>query len=428
MSMKVLVVGRYGGEHALAWKLHQSAKVSKIYIAPGNAGTVTIGENIPITSAEDIISWLKINKVDLVLIGSASYLADGLADKIQQLKLPVFGPTKAAAQIEWSKSFAKKFMREEGIPTAAFEIFSDIGQARQYVKNKRFPLVIKADGLAFGLGTVIVKNLEEAELALYDLMVKKIFGRAGEIVIIEEFLEGEEISVHAFCDGENAELFPASQDHKRLLDGDKGPNTGGLGVIAPVPGLSDKLLTEIRGQVILPIMKELKKLGKPFLGVMYPGIMITKNGWRVLEVNVRFGDPEAQCYMRLLKTDLYEIIVACIGGKLDKVKIEWESGSACCVVLAAAGYPSENYKIGVPVFGLERLTKNNHTLLFYSNIKRNNNQLVTSGPRVISVSSTGLTLKEAINRAYQGIDKIHFDGMYYRKDIGEKALLRLKPI
>jgi len=426
--MKILIVGCKGSEHALAWKLRQSARVSKIYIAPGNAGTATLGENLPITKTAEIVDWLKVNSVDLVLTGTVSYLKDGLADEIEKLKVPFFGPTKAAAQIEWSKSFAKKFMQREGIPTAAFEIFSDIERAREYVKNQRFPLVIKADGLADGLGTIIAKNLQEAELVLHNLMVKKIFGRAGEVVVIEEFLEGREISVHVFCDGDDAELFPVSRDYKRLLDGDKGPNTGGLGVIAPVPGLSDKLLTEIRGQVILPIMKELKKLGKPFLGVMYPGIMITKNGWRVLEVNVRFGDPEAQCYMRLLKTDLYEIIVACIGGKLVKVKIEWESGSACCVVLAAAGYPSENYKIGVPVFGLERLTKNNHTLLFYSNIKRNNNQLVTSGPRVISVSSTGLTLKEAVSRAYQGIDKIHFDGMYYRKDIGEKALLRLKQI
>ena|SRR3989344_1262148 len=426
--MKILIVGCKGSEHALAWKLRQSARVSKIYIAPGNAGTVTLGENLPLTRTTEIVDWLKTNKVDLVLTGSVSYLAEGLADEIEKLKVPFFGPTKAAAQIEWSKSFAKKFMRERSIPTAPFEIFSDVERAKQYVKNQRFPMVIKADGLASGLGTIIAKNLQEAELALYNLMVKKIFGRAGEVVVIEEFLEGREISIHAFCDGDDAVLFPASQDHKRLLDGDMGPNTGGMGSITPVPWVASEIMDKIKEKIVLPTLRGLKRIGRPFIGILYPGVIITPNGPMALELNARFGDPETQSYMRILKTDLHEIIAACIEGKLDKVKIEWESGSACCVALVSAGYPSENYKIDVPVFGLERLTTSNHTLLFYSNIKWSNNQLITSGPRVISVSSTGLTLKEAINRAYQGIDKIHFDGMYYRKDIGEKALLRLKPI
>ncbi len=421
--MKILIVGRNGNEHALAWKLHQSAKVSKIYFAPGNAGTATIGENIPITRISEIVDWLKINMVDLVLTGSAEYLAEGLADEIEKLELPFFGPTKAAAQIEWSKSFAKNFMRTNGIPTAAFEIFNDVEKAKQYVKNQSFPLVIKADGLAFGLGAVVAKNLQEAELALHNMMVKKIFGDAGKTVVIEEFLEGREISIHAFCDGENAVLFPASQDHKRLLDDDKGPNTGGMGSIVPVPGITSEIMNEIKEKIVLPTLSGLKRNGRPFIGILYPGVIITPNGPMALELNARFGDPEAQSYMRILKTDLADIFLACINGNLKNYSIEWVEQFVCCIIAATEDYPGKHKK-GIIIDGLAAFDADPCVAIFQSGTTISDcGIVVNSRGRVLAVSAIGNDLNSAISRAYEALEKIKFEGMQFRTDIGRKALM-----
>ncbi|MDP3784999.1 MAG: phosphoribosylamine--glycine ligase [bacterium] len=420
--MKILIVGCRGSEHALAWKLHQSAKVSKIYIAPGNAGTATLGENLPITRTAEIVDWLKVNSVDLVLTGSASYLAEGLADEVGKLKFPFFGPTKAAAQIEWSKSFAKKFMRAEGVPTAAFEIFSDIERAKQYAENRRFPLVIKTDGLASGLGTVVAKNLAEAEIALHDLMVKKIFGNAGTTVVIEEFLEGREISIHAFCDGENAVLFPASQDHKRLLDGDQGPNTGGMGSIAPVPWVTSEMMNEIKEKIVLPALSGLKKMGRPFMGILFPGVMITSQGPIALELNARFGNPETQSYMRILKTDLADVFLACVNKDLENFSIEWSDKFACCVMAAAEGYPGK-YKKGIKINGLTAFDANSDVIIFQAGTKINGSDTVVDKMgRAFGVSAVGNDLNVAIEKAYGALEKIKFDGMQFRTDIGSEGL------
>jgi len=421
--MKILIVGCKGSEHALAWKLRQSARVSKIYIAPGNAGTVTLGENLPLTRTTEIVDWLKTNKVDLVLTGSVSYLAEGLADEIEKLKVPFFGPTKAAAQIEWSKSFAKKFMRERSIPTAPFEIFSDVERAKQYVKNQRFPMVIKADGLASGLGTIIAKNLQEAELALYNLMVKKIFGRAGEVVVIEEFLEGREISIHAFCDGDDAVLFPASQDHKRLLDGDMGPNTGGMGSIAPVPWVTSNIMDEIKEKIVMPTLNGLKKMGRPFVGVLFPGIMITPMRPVALELNARFGNPETQSYMRILKTDLADVLLACINGDLKNCPIKWSDKFTCCVMAATKGYPGK-FKKGIRIDGLAAFDANSDVVIFQAGTKINGSDTVVDKMgRAFGASAVGNNLNSAIKNAYEALEKIKFDGMQFRTDIGKEALI-----
>ncbi len=420
--IKILIVGRNGSDHALAWKLHQSVKVSKIYFAPGNAGTVTLGENIPLIKISEIVEWLKANSVDLVITNEALYLKDGLADEIGKLGIPFFGPTKAAAQIEWSKSFAKKFMQAEGIPSAAFEIFSDVEQAKQYIKNRRFPLVIKSDGLAFGPGTIIAENLHEAELALCDLMEKKIFGKVGEVVIIEEFLEGREISIHAFCDGENTILFPPSQDHKRLLDGDKGPNTGGMGAIAPVSWVTSEIMHEIKEKIVLPTLKGLKRMGRPFIGVLFPGVIITKKGPIALELNARFGDPETQSYMRILKSDLLDILLACINNNLLNISIEWTGQYSCCVIAATEGYP-KTFRNRIRINGIANPRSNSDVVVFQSGtIVRGDSIMVNSRARVLGISAIGHDLNAAIKKAYGALKEIKFDGIQFRTDIGMKAL------
>lgn len=418
--MKILIVGSGGREHALAWKISKSEKARKIFIAPGNAGTAALGENIEITTTEQIINWLVDNAVDLAVIGSDSYLAEGLADKIMALKIPVFGPTKAAAEIEWSKSFAKKLMEEEGIPTASSWAFTDYAEAIKYATEQRFPIVIKADGLAQGKGVVIAENIGEAEDALKKMMKDKIFGEAGNEVVIEEYLEGKEISIHAFCDSDNVSIFPASQDHKRIWDGDRGPNTGGMGTIAPVSWVTDELLEEIKEKIVLPCVRGLKKRGRPFVGVLYPGIMITEEGPKVIEFNARFGDPETQSYMRILKTDLLGILLACANHKLTDIKIEWENKSACCVVLSSGGYPG-TYEKGKIISGLKK-AENGEIKIFHAGTEKDNGEIVTNGGRVLGVTAIGDNLQNSLSKAYKSIENISFDGIEFRRDIGRKSI------
>jgi phosphoribosylamine--glycine ligase len=417
--MDILVVGSGGREHALVWKLKQSKKVRNIFVTPGNAGTSLLAKNLDLSKTDEIVDWLKKNPIDLIVIGPDNYLAEGMADKIQALGIKVFGPTKVAAEIEWSKSYAKRLMREEGIPNATFKTFKDYDAAVEYVKNQEFPLVIKANGLALGKGVVIAENFDQAEKSLIRMMKEKLFGEAGNEVVIEEYLEGKEISIHAFCDGKHAVKFPASQDHKRIFDGDKGPNTGGMGTIAPIPWVTIAQMQEIKEKIVLPTLAALKKRGRPFKGILFPGIMITKNGLKVIEFNARFGDPETQSYMRILETDLADILLACADGTLGRQKIKWLEKSACCIVCASGGYPSV-YEKGKVVQGLQNVDKN--IVIFHAGTKITNDEIVTNGGRVLGITAVGDSLKESLTKAYDAAKNISFDRMFYRKDIGSKSL------
>ena len=418
--MDILIIGSGGREHSLVWKLRQSLKVKNIFVAPGNAGTSQIAQNIDISKTEEIIEWVRQNPIDLVIVGPDNYLADGIIDRFEQLDIKVFGPTKAAAEIEWSKAFAKQFMKEEGIPTANYEIFDDIKKAKAYAKIQTFPLVIKASGLALGKGVTIVNSPKEAEDVLQKVMNDKIFGDAGNKVVIEEYLEGREISVHVFCDGENFILFPPAQDHKRIFHNNQGPNTGGMGTIVPVPWVTESQMKEIGEKIVRPTLGALKKLGRSFKGILFPGVMITKEGPKVIEFNARFGDPEAQSYMRLLETDLADIIFACINGTLKSCHIKWSSKFACCVVCASGGYPGE-YKRGKVIEGLNNI-QDEETVIFHAGTKLNRDEIVTNGGRVLGVTSVGEGLPEALVKSYSAVGLISFDGMQYRKDIGAKSL------
>lgn len=420
--MKILIIGSGGREHAIGWKLTKSKKVNKLYFSPGNAGTSLIGENIKIDNSDHqkIIKWALKNRIDLVIVGPDQYLAEGIVDSIQKSGIKVFGPSKNASEIEWSKSFAKKFMIEEGIPTAKFGVFDDYKKAIAYTKKHKFPLVIKADGLALGKGVVIARSFSETKIALEEIMIKKVHGKAGNSVVIEEYLVGKEISIHAFSDGKTSVLFPSSQDHKRIYDNDIGPNTGGMGVVSPLPWMTEKLMREIDKKIIRPTIKGLEKRDRKFVGILFPGIIITKNGPKVIEFNARFGDPETQAYMRLLKSDLLTVLLACVEGELSSISVKWEKEYASCVVLASGGYPGK-YKTDIPIQGL---TKIKDSIVFHAGTKKIRGQVVTNGGRVLSVTSTGGTLKKSLNKSYKVINQINFNGMQFRKDIGKKSLLQ----
>lgn len=419
-DLNILIIGNGGREHALAWKLKQSPKVKNIFVAPGNGGTSLIAKNLSLITTKEIIDWIKENPVDLAIVGPDNYLAEGMVDELEELNVPVFGPTKAAAEIEWSKAFAKEFMKIEGIPTARYELFTDLDKARDYVKTESFPVVIKASGLALGKGVIIANNLQEAESCLDEIMKDKIFGEAGDEVIIEEYLKGVEISTHAFCDGDSAIMFPSAQDHKRIFEHDEGPNTGGMGTIAPVPGITNEQLEEIKDKIVLPTLQGLKKIGRPFKGVLFPGIMLTESGPKVIEFNARFGDPETQSYMRILETDLVDILFSCIDGNLDKQKIDWSNESACCVVLASGGYPG-NYDKGKTISGLENLNIKD-IVIFHAGTKTEEITTATNGGRVLGVTAMDASIQESLAKAYKAIESISFEGMQFRKDIGSKSI------
>ena len=424
MKKNILIIGSGGREHALGWKLKQSPKVGKIYFAPGNGGTAQIGQNISanVLNHKEIIDFAKKNDIYMVVVASDDPLAAGMVDDLNKAGIRAFGPTKKAAKLEWSKTFAKKLMKKAGIPTAAFETFDDYKKAYKYLLKQPLPVVIKASGLALGKGVVVAQSMTEAKHALKSIMLDKLHGKAGDSVVVEEFLEGQEVSFHAFCDGKTAKLFPTSQDHKQIFDHDRGPNTGGMGTISPVAWVTEDLIDDVKNNVVIPILKELKKSGITYKGILYPGIMVTKNGPKVLEFNARFGDPETQSYMRLLKTDLYDIFTACIDGKLDGMNIRWDHQSACCVVLASKGYPQSSQK-GVVISGITKANSQKDVVVFHAATKKQNKDLVTNGGRVLGVTATGKNLNDSLKKAYIGVKKIKLVGMQYRKDIG----LRTKP-
>jgi phosphoribosylamine--glycine ligase len=423
MKNKLLIIGSGGREHALAWKLCESEKVGKLFIAPGNAGTAQYGENtnIAATDIDGLLNFALKKKIDLTVVGQDDPLALGITDKFKKKGLKIWGPSKDAAQIEASKAFAKDLMQKCGIPTARFQTFNKHSHALQYLESVGAPIVIKASGLALGKGVLVCKTLAEAKTVLKEMMVDKIFGDAGNVVVIEEFMKGREFSVHAFCDGKTFKLLPTAQDHKQVFDGGLGPNTGGMGTIAPVPWVSRETLSEVTGNIVAPILKGLKKDGSPFMGLLYPGLIQTPEGSKVVEFNARFGDPETQSLMRLMKSDLYEVLLASVEGRLDQIEIEWHPGFACCIVLASGGYPNK-YEKGKEITGINKVEKMKDVIIFYAGTSIENKKLVTNGGRVLGVTATGTTLKAALDKAYAAVKLIKFDGMHYRTDIGKASL------
>lgn len=422
-EMDVLLIGSGGREHALAWKLKQSERIGKLYVAPGNAGTALLGENVPIGVMEfdKLADFAKENNIGLVVVGPDDPLAAGIVDFLESKSIRAWGASKAGAQLEASKAFSKQLMAEAGIPTADFKIFTRHDEALAYVRAQGAPIVVKASGLALGKGAYVCMTLTEAEAALDEIMVQKVHKEAGDEVVVEEYLDGPEISTHALCDGSNFVLFPSSQDHKRALDGDKGKNTGGMGTLAPLPWVSAGMMKEIETKVVKPTLDAMAKRGTPFKGLLYPGLMMTSKGPKVLEYNARFGDPETQVYMRLLKTDLLDLLDACLDGTLSGQQVEWASGYAVNIVLASGGYP-DTYKKGLPITGIEDANQIPGVVVFHAGTTITDGVLVTNGGRVLGVSAVGKTLKEALNRAYEAADKIQFEGKYMRRDIGAKSL------
>jgi phosphoribosylamine--glycine ligase len=464
----ILIIGAGGREHALAWKLKQSPRVDKIYVAPGNAGTAQIGENVDI-NATDVLAladWAQNNKIDFTVVGSDDSLALGVVDEFQKRGLKIWGPSKQAAQIEASKAFAKELMQKNNIPTAEFRTFTDYKKALGYI-NLHFadvgegfkpsptveqkPLVIKASGLALGKGVAVCKTLDEAKTFLRDAMVNKIFGDSGSQVVIEEFLQGQEFSIHAFSDGKSFQLLPSSQDHKPVYNEGLGPNTGGMGTIAPVPWVTKTMMSEVASTIVKPALDGLKNLGSPFVGLLYPGLMSVsppfqggesreagRGGWspKVIEFNARFGDPETQSYMRLLKTDLLDILEACVDGAIDRINIEWSKKSACCIVLTSGGYPGK-YEKGKIITGIEQAEKLDDIVVFHAGTSRGEPSgsapegsplaaITTNGGRVLGVTAIADNLQTALNKAYTAVKLINFDGSHYRTDIGQQSLVSTK--
>lgn len=418
-TMKILVIGSGGREHALVWKLAQSPRVTSILCAPGNAGTATLAANHPVSATDlpGLVALAKAEGVDLTVVGPDDPLAAGIVDLFRKEGLRVFGPLAAAARLESSKSFAKEFMLRHGIPTAASHTFNDSAAALNHCVSASYPLVVKADGLALGKGVVIAQTHEEAEAAIREIMVEKVFGDAGNTVVIEEFLTGPECSIHALVDGRGYVLFPDAKDHKRALDGDRGLNTGGMGTISPSREVDAAMNARIRKEILDPFVKGLAADELPFSGMLFPGLMMTPAGPKVLEFNCRFGDPETQSLMRRLKSDLLDLIEATIDGKLSSVTPEWDDRAAVCIVLASGGYPGPIEK-GKVITGIGDASADPDVVVFHAGTASKGSDVVTAGGRVLGVTALGATLEEARAKAYAAAEKISFEGKQLRRDIG----------
>jgi len=416
--MNILIIGGGGREHAIAWKLSQSRKVDKLYCAPGNGGIAAIAEcvNIKATDIDALVAYAKETRPDMVMVAPDDPLALGLVDELEAAGIRAFGPHKNAAIIEASKSFAKDLMKRYNIPTAAFEVFEDAEAAKEYIRTQGAPIVVKADGLALGKGVTVAQTVEEA-CAAVDNCIGGAFGQAGARVVIEECMTGPEASVLCFTDGETVIPMPAAQDHKRVFNNDQGPNTGGMGAFAPSRAYTPEIAAVCMETIFLPTIRAMKAEGRPFKGVLYFGLMLTPTGPRVVEYNARFGDPETQALLPLLKTDLVDIFNACIDGTLADCKIEWHDGACACVVMASGGYPG-NYEKGLPIEGLSKLPCD--VAAFHAGTANKNGQIVTNGGRVLGITARGETLDAALKRAYEGVSCVHFDGVHYRTDIGVK--------
>ncbi len=424
--MQVLVIGSGGREHALAWKAAQSASVEKVYCVPGNPGIAQIAECVPmdITDNDALVAFALENKIDLTIVGPEVPLANGVVDAFRAKGLAIFGPTQAAAQIEGSKSFAKDLMKKYGIPTAAFEVFTDAEAAKAYIVEQGAPIVIKADGLAAGKGVVVAMTLDEALEAVDMMMCDQAFGSAGCQVVVEEFLTGEEASILTFCDGMTIVPMISSQDHKRAYDNDEGPNTGGMGTYAPAPVVTADVLARVQKEILEPTVAAMKAEGMPYTGCLYAGLMITENGPKVIEFNARFGDPETQVVLPLLNSDMAEVMMACVNGNLADLDIQWKDGAAVCVVMAAGGYP-QGYRKGDVISGLDKAAELGATV-FHAGTAAKDGNIVTNGGRVLGVTAIGTDIRKAVDNAYEAVKSIHFDDVHYRNDIAYRAIARLK--
>jgi len=420
--VKALVVGGGGREHALAWALRRSGRLDKLFTAPGNGGTAGCGENVAIdaTDIDGLAAFAKTHRIDLTVVGPEAPLVAGIADRFAEVGLLCFGPSRKAARLEGSKVFAKEFMKRHGIPTADFEVFEDAAEAKRRLSDTNVPVVVKADGLAAGKGVIVAESREEAEAAVDEIMTQRKFGGSGDRVIIESCLAGEEVSIHAICSGEKALLLPPSQDHKRIFDGDRGPNTGGMGAYAPVPHLDNSIEDEIRRSIIEPTLQGMAAEGNPFRGLLYAGLMLTDEGPKVLEYNVRFGDPETQVLIPLVKDDLFEILLLAAQDRLPQSIALHKDRTAATVVAAAEGYPG-GYRKGFEIDGLSSVETPNR-VVFHAGTIKEKGRLLTSGGRVFAMTAWAPDLDRALQLAYDGLAKTHFEGAYWRKDIGHRAV------
>ena len=418
--MKVLIVGSGGREHAIAWKVAQSPRVEKIYCAPGNAGIEEYAQCVDIGAMEfeKLAAFAKEEQIDLTVIGMDDPLVGGVVDVFEREGLRVFGPRKNAAVLEGSKAFSKDLMKKYGIPTAAYENFTDPKEALAYLETAKFPIVLKADGLALGKGVLICQDLEEAKAGVREIMEDKKFGSAGNTMVIEEFMTGREVSVLSFVDGKTIKTMTSAQDHKRAMDGDQGLNTGGMGTFSPSPFYTPEVDAFCRKYIYQPTVDAMAKEGRPFKGVIFFGLMLTADGPRVLEYNARFGDPEAQVVLPRMKNDIVDVFEACIDGTLDQVDLQFEDNAAVCVVLASEGYPV-SYEKGYPIRGLENFKDRDGYYVFHAGTKKKDGQIVTNGGRVLGVVAKGEDLKKARANAYEAIKLVEFDNKYYRHDIGK---------
>ncbi len=427
--MKIFVIGSGGREHALVWKLAQSQHATEIWCAPGNAGIElerlqngkpVLCVNIAADDLETLLACAQLNKIDLTVVGPDNSLSLGIVDLFQKNNLRIWGPNKKAAQFESSKVFAQKFMERYGIPTARSGTFVNAKHGKDFAASLGGRCAVKADGLALGKGVIVCSDIAEANRAIDDILVSKTFGKAGATIVIQEFLEGTEISLHAICDGKTAKLFSTSQDHKRIFDGDKGPNTGGMGTYSPTPFLNETELAEVGRKILDPWLNGCAEEGIDFRGIIYPGVMLTRDGPKVLEFNARFGDPEAQVYLTRLENDLVELLDASVDGKLAKINLKWKPGAAVCVVMASDGYPG-NYAKGKIISGLDEVAQLSNTKVFHAGTAKSGDQIVTNGGRVLGVTAWAENLMTAQSAAYAAVEKIHFDGAQFRRDIAAKA-------
>ena len=418
--MKVLVIGSGGREHALAWKIAQSPLVKKVFCAPGNAGTANVAENIDIPSdnVDALLQFATVTGIGLTIVGPEQPLVKGLVDSFEESGLRVFGPSQRAAEIEGSKVFCKDLMKKYGIPTARYESFDSLDQVKLFTEEDE-PVVVKASGLAAGKGVILCSNAEEARSAVQSIMQEKAFGNAGDQVVVEEFLVGQEVSLLAFTDGKTVLPLDSAQDHKAAFDGDKGPNTGGMGAYSPALVFTEELKQQVIDEIMIPTVRAMAKEGRYYRGILYAGLMLTESGPKVLEFNARFGDPETQPIMMRIKNDIVPIFEACIDGTLAKQSLQWRPEPTVCVVMAAKGYPS-SYEKGKEISGLNS-DENRQVVVFHAGTKLENGKVLTNGGRVLGVTALGSDINQAIKNAYSAVDKIKWDGVHYRKDIGNKA-------